>query len=71
MLVQERLQEEWYESYYNASGTDRNDIVAPGAQFQALAFQLSLIRALSSVHLDPVTSSLLDVGCGSAAGLYH
>ncbi len=71
-MTQERLQEEWYGRYYRAAGTDRNDLRAnPGTQFQALAFQLSLVRALSSVDLDLASSTLLDVGCGSAAGLYQ
>jgi|HubBroStandDraft_1064217.scaffolds.fasta_scaffold360480_1 ubiquinone/menaquinone biosynthesis C-methylase UbiE len=71
-MIQERLQEEWYARYYSASGVDRNDLRAnPGTQFQALAFQLSLIRALASVNLDFGSSTLLDVGCGAAAGLYQ
>jgi SAM-dependent methyltransferase len=71
-MIQERLQEEWYARYYSAAGADRNDLRAnPGTQFQALAFQLSLVRALSSVELDFRSSTLLDVGCGSAAGLYQ
>jgi SAM-dependent methyltransferase len=71
-MIQERLQEEWYARYYSASGAGRNDLRAnPGTQFQALAFQLSLIRALASVDLDFASSTLLDVGCGSASGLYQ
>ena len=71
-MIQERLQEQWYARYYGYSGTDRNDLRGnPGTQFQVLAFQLSLIRALSSIDFDLKSSTLLDVGCGSAAGLYQ
>lgn len=71
-MIQERLQEEWYARYYTAAGADRNDLRAnPGTLFQVLAFELSLIRALSGIDLDLGSSTLLDVGCGSAAGLYQ
>jgi ubiquinone/menaquinone biosynthesis C-methylase UbiE len=72
MMTQERTQEEWYARYYSAAGKDRNDLRGnPGTQFQALAIQLSMIRALASVDLDLPSSTLLDVGCGAAAGLYQ
>jgi SAM-dependent methyltransferase len=71
-MLQEHLQEEWYARYYSAAGADRNDLRANrGAQFQSLALQLSLIRALCSIDLDLGSCTLLDVGCGSASGLYQ
>jgi len=72
MTPQELPQDQWYARYYAASGAGRNDLRANrGAHFQTLALELSLMRALSSVNLDFGSSSLLDVGCGSARGLYQ
>jgi ubiquinone/menaquinone biosynthesis C-methylase UbiE len=72
MTPQELRQDQWYARYYAASGADRNDLRANrGTHFQTLALELSLMRALSSVDLDFGSSTLLDVGCGSAGGLYQ
>ncbi|MGA7239316.1 MAG: class I SAM-dependent methyltransferase [Bryobacteraceae bacterium] len=71
-MTQEELQQQWYARYYRALGSDRNDPrINAGARFQALAFEFSLIRALAHIDIDPARSTLLDVGCGSAAGLYQ
>jgi SAM-dependent methyltransferase len=71
-MTQEELQQHWYTRYYAALGSDRNDPrVNAGARFQALAIEFSLIRALAHIDIDPARSTLLDVGCGSVAGLYQ
>ncbi len=71
-MTQEELQQQWYARYYRTLGSDRNDPrTNAGARFQALAFEFSLIRGLAHIDIDPARSTLLDVGCGSAAGLFQ
>lgn len=60
----------WYTEYYARQGADRNSLLHnPGVLFQILAQDAALIRALQSVHADPRSTRVLDVGCGDGAGL--
>jgi SAM-dependent methyltransferase len=61
---------EWYKRYYAKKGKDRNDLLRnPEVLFQRLAFDRSIIKALSSISIDPNTCKVLDVGCGGGGAL--
>jgi SAM-dependent methyltransferase len=71
-VTQEQQQRQRYERYYRAAGSDRNGLLTnAGTRFQVLALEFSIMSALSLIDLDSSTATLLDVGCGSAAGFYH
>ena len=59
-----------YSRYYREHGQGRNDLITnPGVLFQTLAFERANIRALGRLDLDRATARVLDVGCGTGAGL--
>lgn len=59
-----------YRSYYTAKGDDRNNPLRnPGALFQNLAFDRSIVEALRGLHGDKRSWEILDVGCGSGFSL--
>ena len=60
---------EWYKTYYQKFGKDRNNIITNrGVFFQQIATHRSFIKSLSKINLD-LSSKILDVGCGSASNL--
>lgn len=60
---------EWYRDYYARKGHDRNNLLTnPGALFQHIALQRSVIQALQTLPTDP-SWTILDVGCGSGLSL--
>jgi ubiquinone/menaquinone biosynthesis C-methylase UbiE len=62
---------DWYRNYAGVKGDDRNDLVRnPGVLFQTLAMEMSVIRAMRSIPIDPATSKVLDVGCGWGGSLF-
>ncbi len=63
----------WYSSYYARQGDDRNDILRNrGVLFQKLAYDASLLRALSqSCPGGPSSNRVLDVGCGAGSSLLN
>jgi len=68
----EKKTSEWYESYYNKCGTDRNDLLKnPEVLLQTLAYDASMISALRSIRLDPRVALVLDVGCGSGGSILN
>lgn len=70
-----RVEEEtrgWYEQYYAHMGMQRNDLLRnPEVLFQTLAADRATINALHDTGLDPVSSTLLDVGCGGGESLWN
>lgn len=59
-----------YSRYYEEHKADRNDLLGnPEVAFQTFAFDRANIRALQRLDLDRATARILDVGCGSGAGL--
>jgi len=59
-----------YSRYYDQHGADRNDLLGnPEVTFQTFAFDRANIRALQRMDLDRDAARILDVGCGSGAGL--
>ena len=61
---------ELYSEYYRNLGEDRNDLLRnPEVLFQTFAIDRANIAALRSLSLDKATTRILDVGCGSGAGL--
>ncbi len=60
---------DWYRQYYARKGRDRNNVLTnPGALFQQIALQRSVIQALRTLNVD-VGWRILDVGCGSGDSL--
>ena len=61
---------ELYKEYYEKRGEDRNDLLRnPEVLFQSFAIERANIAALRSLALDKSSARILDVGCGSGAGL--
>ena len=61
---------ELYKEYYAERGEDRNDLLRnPEVLFQSFAIERANIAALRSLSLDKSSARILDVGCGSGAGL--
>lgn len=59
-----------YSRYYDTHGADRNDLLTnPEVVFQTFAFDRANIRALGQMDLDREAATILDVGCGTGAGL--
>lgn len=60
---------DWYRQYYARRGRDRNNLLTnPGALFQHIALQRSVIEALRLLNVDSGWR-ILDVGCGSGDSL--
>lgn len=60
---------EWYKKYYDIKGDDRNSLLRnKEVLFQTLAFDASIIKALSFIKPEPKSNKVLDVGCGG--GVY-
>jgi len=63
---------QWYESYYEKKGVNRNDLRAnPEVLFQTLALEASVVRALTALGGDPNRARVLDVGCGGGGNFYQ
>lgn len=61
---------ELYKDYYEKRGDDRNDLLRnPEVLFQSFAIERANIGALRSFSIDRSFARILDVGCGSGAGL--
>jgi ubiquinone/menaquinone biosynthesis C-methylase UbiE len=61
---------ELYSRYYDEHKQDRIDLLSnPEVAFQNFAFDRANIRALQRIGLDRRTARVLDVGCGTGAGL--
>lgn len=61
---------ELYKEYYEKRGGDRNDLLRnPEVLFQSFAIERANIAALRSLSIDKSSARILDVGCGSGAGL--
>jgi SAM-dependent methyltransferase len=59
-----------YQRYYAARAADRDDLLTNReVLFQAFAFEKANTRAIQSLGLDRASARVLDVGCGSGAGL--
>jgi SAM-dependent methyltransferase len=59
-----------YENYYAERPPDRDDLLTNReVLFQAFAFEKANTRAIQSLGLDRSAALVLDVGCGSGAGL--
>lgn len=68
----EGVTSQYYKDYYGRVGTDRNDLrTNPGVLFQVLASESALVHAMREYPFPIPSSTLLDVGCGSAGDLYH
>ena len=68
----EEATQAWYQAYYAARGADRNDLLGnPEVLFQSLAFEVANVRALRRLKLNRKEAAVLDVGCGSGAGLLN
>ena len=62
---------ELYSRYYDEHNDDRNDLLGnPEVAFQTFAFERANIRALQRAGVKR-NASILDVGCGSGAGLLN
>ena len=63
---------QWYETYYEKKGGNRNDLrTNPEVLFQTLALEASVVRALAVLGGDPKCACVLDVGCGGGGNLYQ
>ena len=61
---------ELYSRYYDEQKEDRNDLLSnPEVAFQNFAFDRANIRALQRIGIDRRSARVLDVGCGTGAGL--
>ena len=61
---------ELYSRYYDEHKEDRNDLLSnPEVAFQNFAFDRANIRALQRIGIDRRSARVLDVGCGTGAGL--
>ena len=59
-----------YSKYYEQHQADRNDLLGNAeVAFQTFAFDRANISALRKMQLDRNKARILDVGCGSGAGL--
>lgn len=59
-----------YSKYYEQHTSDRNDLLGNAeVTFQTFAFDRANINALRKMELDRDKTRILDVGCGSGAGL--
>jgi ubiquinone/menaquinone biosynthesis C-methylase UbiE len=59
-----------YSRYYDQHEARRNDLLGnPEVTFQTFAFDRANIRALQRMDIDRDAARILDVGCGSGAGL--
>ncbi|MDO8502304.1 MAG: class I SAM-dependent methyltransferase [Gemmatimonadaceae bacterium] len=59
-----------YSRYYEEHKADRNDLLGnPEVTFQTFAFDRANIRALRRMDLERESARILDVGCGTGAGL--
>jgi SAM-dependent methyltransferase len=59
-----------YSKYYEQHQADRNDLLGNAeVAFQTFAFDRANIGALRKMELDRDKARILDVGCGSGAGL--
>ena len=59
----------WYEHYYKDKGKYRNELLQnPEVLFQTLAYDASVISALRSLHPNPASARVLDVGSGGESG---
>ena len=59
-----------YSKYYDQHSADRNDLLGNAeVAFQTFAFDRANIAALRAMQLDRDKARVLDVGCGSGAGL--
>lgn len=59
-----------YDRYYAARPGDRDDVLTNReVLFQAFAFEKANTRAIQSLGIDRSSARVLDVGCGSGAGL--
>ena len=59
-----------YSKYYEQHQADRNDLLGNAeVAFQTFAFDRANISALRKMELNRDTARILDVGCGSGAGL--
>ena len=68
----EQKTDEVYKKYYSKKGKDRNNLLRnPEVLFQTLAFDRSVISALSSLNVDPVCAKVLDVGCGGGGSFIN
>ena len=64
-------QKQWYTSYYQKKGANRNDRRSnPGVLFQVLATEASIVRACRVIDHDAARAMVLDVGCGGGCDLY-
>ncbi len=60
----------YYETYFVGRPQDRDDLLMNReVLFQTFAFEKANIRAIQSLGLDRARARVLDVGCGSGAGL--
>jgi ubiquinone/menaquinone biosynthesis C-methylase UbiE/GNAT superfamily N-acetyltransferase len=63
---------EWYKGYYERKGKYRNDLLRnPEVLFQALASEVSLVKAIRIIEGEKEDDKLLDVGCGSGGNLFQ
>lgn len=59
---------EWYKKYYAVKGDNRNSLLRNSeVLFQTLAFDASIIKALSFIKPEPKSNKVLDVGCGGGS----
>ncbi len=62
----------WYENYYKDKGKYRNDLLHnPEVLFQTLAYEMSIINAVRSLHINPISTRVLDIGCGNGGSLLN
>lgn len=62
---------EWYDEYYTKHGAQRNSLLHnPEVLFQVLAQDAAIVRGLQSIHVDPMSARVLDVGCGEGPNLW-
>ena len=61
---------EWYRSYYEKKGKDRNSIRNPEVLFQTLAMTAAFIRATYKIAHKPEKALVLDVGCGGGGATF-
>jgi SAM-dependent methyltransferase len=62
--------QDWYEEYYARKGRDRNSLLRnPEVLYQNLAHEVAMVRAMQSIHPNPESALVLDVGCGEGASL--